>query len=187
MIYEGCEILTAHYRDGTMGVNALRSTVPLAAGDPPIETITVFSEFEVPYLAGGRIPDSAYESGPLCLVRRGDEVGEYSAPGHPELLSDDSRLRIDTLLFFPRRQARDIHHENRCLSALLRIVRRSIGLLFESVPADERALRDVQLTALLAGPRLVPTIHQVSETDLLAGAVIAEFKALDRWAEGITT
>jgi hypothetical protein len=187
MIYEGVELVTAHLRDGTMGVNALRTSVPLAPGDPPIESVTVHSEFEINYLAGGKIPVEAYETGPLVLVRRADDAGEFSAPGNPELLSNDTRLGVAILVLFPRRSARDTHHENRCCSALLRVVRRSIGMFLEDVPADARALRDVQLTALLGAPRVVPTAMAISEVDLVMGAVLLDFQALDRWAEGLTT
>lgn len=185
MIYEACELLTTHLQ-GAMGVNALRPSVPLNPLDPPIEPVTVRHEFEVPYLPGGQLPRSAYEDGPLVLVRRADDVGEFSAPGYPEILADPSRIGLAIPVFFPRRELRDPHLESRCLSALLRIVRRSIGMFFEDVPLAERHLRGVQLTALLGGIRVQPTLLAIGEADLLAGAVLLDIKATDRWAEGIS-
>lgn len=186
MIYEVVTLVTRHLQDGAMGVNALRASVPLDPLDPPIETVTVRSEFELEYLAGEEIPASAYEEGPLVLVRRGDDAGEFSAPGNPEILGAPSRVGVAILVFFPRRQQRALHQENRCLSALLRVVRRSVGLFFEDVPIADRNLRDVQITDVLAPPRMVPTMTYVSERDLLAGAVLCDLRVLDRWADGIT-
>ncbi|MHB1297292.1 MAG: hypothetical protein ACYC0B_02085 [Gemmatimonadaceae bacterium] len=186
MIYEACELLAKHLQDGAMGVNALRQSVPLDVNDPPIEFVTVKHEFEVAYLAGGRLPEGIYDSGPLVLVRSADDAGEYSAPGSPEILDDPSRVGIAIPVFFPRRRLRDLHQENRCMSALLRVVRRSVGMFFENVAVTDRDLRHVQLTGLLDGIRVVRTVALVGETDLLAGAVLMNIKALDRWAEGIT-
>lgn len=185
MIYEGCELVATHLRDGEMGVNAIRNTVPLGVNDPLIEPVTVKHEFEIAYLAGGDIPQSAYEEGPLVLVRRADDVGEFSAPGNPELLSDDERLGFAILVLFARRETRTLHLENRCLSALLRVVRRSLGMLFEDVSHDARALRGVQFVGTLAPPRVVPTIAQFGKVDLLAGAVLLDVRVTDRWASGI--
>lgn len=185
MNYEACEMVTAHLK-GPMGVNALRQSVPLHVNDPPIEPVTIRSEFEVSWLPGEPLPESAYDDGPLVLVRRGDDLGEYSAPGNPELLDNASRVGIAIPVFFPRRALRDPHLENRCMSALLRVVRRSIGMFWEDVPIADRNLRDVQLTCLLGEIRLVPTILAVSKVDVLAGAVLFDCKANDRWAEGIT-
>lgn len=188
MIYEVCEIITRHLRDGEHGVNTLRLSVPLDPNDPPLEQIvTVKSEFEFPYLPGGRIPESVYDDGPLVLVRRGDEMGEFSTPGSPEIDADRSHCAVAIPVFFPRRSARDLHQENRCLSALLRVVRRSVGALMEVIPVEQRNCRDVQLTDLVAPPRLIPTVVYVGEQDVAAGAVLLDCYVLDRWAEGITS
>lgn len=187
MIYEACAIVAAHLRDGTYGVNALRTTVPMHPTDPPIDEVTVHSEFEIAYLPQNRIPETAYATGPLVLVRRADDVGEFSPPGNPELLSEDSRLGMAICVLFPRRARRDLHEENRCLSGLLRVVRRSLGHLLEDVPLTDRVLRDVQLTGVLGGLRVVPSVVAISETDVVMGAVLVDWRALDRWAEGITS
>ncbi len=184
MINECCELLTEHLK-GPMGINVLRASVPLAANDPPLEHVTVKSEFEVSWLPGTPLPATAYEDGPLFLVRRGDDLGEFSAPGYPELLADPSRVGLAVMAFFPRRELRLPHLENRALSALLRVGRRSIGMYFEDVPIAERNLRGVQLSRLLAPVRLQPTLVRISETDVLAGALLLDAQALDRWAEGI--
>lgn len=186
MNYEACELIAKHLQDGAMGVDALRLSVPMDALDAPIEAITVKHEFEVAYLPGGRLPEGIYDAGPLVLVRSADDAGEFSAPGSPEVLSDPTRCGIAIAVFFPRRQARDLHTENRCASALLRVVRRSIGMFFEDVDITERNLRGVQLTALLDPIRIVRQVALIGETDLLAGAVLLNMKVIDRWAEGIT-
>ena len=185
MIYEVCELLATHLQDGAMGVNALRLSVPLDALDPPLEAVTVASEFELEYLAGDKIPDSGSGAGPLVLVRRGDDTGEFSAPGNPELLSNPARVGIAVLVLFPRRTIRDLHLENRCQSALLRVVRRSIGMFFEDVDYAARALRGVQIRSALS-VRVVPALALLGEQDLLAGAVLVDVDVIDRWSEGIT-
>jgi len=186
MIYEVCTLCTEHLRDGTFGVNALRTTVPLAPTDLPIEPIAVVSEFEVPYLPGASIPAEAYEQGPLLLVRRSDDVGEYSAPSAPDVMADDTRIGVDVLAFFPRRLARELHQENASLSALLRVVRRSIGHWLEDVAHADRVLRDVQVVGVHVPPRVVPINLRVGGTDLLGGALKCDLHVTDRWAEGIT-
>lgn len=187
MIYEVVTMLAQHLQDGTFGVNALRLTVPLGATDPPIEPVTVRSEFELPYVAGEEIPASAYESGPLVLVRRGDDAGEFSAPGNPEIAGLPNRVGVAVLILFPRRALRELHEENRAMSGLLRVVRRSVGHFFEDVPITARNLRDVQISDVLGPPRLVPAMTYLSEQDLLAGAVLMDLRVLDRWADGITS
>lgn len=184
MIYEACTIVAEHLK-GAMGVNMLAASVPVDPLDPPLEQVTVESEFEISWLPGTPLPATAYADGPLVLVRRADDLGEFSAPGYPEVLSDHTRLGLAVMVFFPRRELRKPHLENRCLSALLRATRRSLGMLFEDVALGDRALRHVQLSSLLTPIRLQPTLFRISETDVLAGALHLDIKAIDRWAEGI--
>lgn len=186
MIYEVCTLVAEHLRDGTYGVNNLRTSVPLAATDLPLEPVTIVSEFEVPYLPFGHVPAEAYEQGPLVLVRRSDDVGEYSVPGFPEILAGDSRIGVDLLVLFARRQSRDIQQENACLSALLRVVRRSIGFWLEDLTPADRDLRDVRVVQQLVPPRVVPTIGRISQTDLVAGTIKLDLNVTDRWAENIS-
>lgn len=186
MIHEVCERLAEHLRDAERGVAALRLSVPLPPLDTPIDVVTVKHEFEIPYVAAGEIPASAYEGGCLVLVRRGDDAGEFSAPSSPELLSKSERVPVAVVVLFSRREDRALHQENRQLSSLLRVVRRSLGLFFESVPYAERSLRDVQLTHLLAPIRVVPTMAYLGEFDLMAGALLLDVAVTDRWAELIT-
>jgi hypothetical protein len=186
MIYEACELVAAHLRDGEFSLNALRAEVPMGPVDPPIDEIVVKHEFEIEYLPQNRIPESVYGAGPLVLVRRGDDVGEFSPPGNPELLDEDARLGMAILALFPRRVSRDLHEENRCSSALLRVIRRSIGHFLEHVPVTARNLRDVQLTGLLGGIRVLPAVTLISETDLMVGAVLLDWRVNDRWADIIT-
>lgn len=187
MKYEACELLATHLR-GDMGINVLRLSVPLQPLDPPLEEVTVRSEFDLAgWMPGRPIPALAYGNGPLCLVRGGEEASNYSAAGNPEIADDATMLSLAAYLFFPRREIRQLPEENRMLSALLRVLRRSIGHFMEDVPITDRNLRDVQLTALLGPIRLVPMVTAVSELDVLAGAVFFDCKVNDRWAEGITT
>ena len=186
MIYEVCELLATHLRDATMGVNALRASVPLAVGDPALEAVTVVSEFEIPYVPGTKLPESAYRDGPLVFVRRGDDTGEFAPAGNPEVANADGRVGIAILVLYPRLQAHGLDVENRRLSATLRAVRRSIGLFFESRSHDQRALRDVQVVDLLGAVRVMPTVAAISEVDAMAGAVLLDCNVTDRWAEGIT-
>lgn len=187
MIYEVCTLLAEHLRDGTSGVNNLRTSVPLAPTDLPLEPVTIVSEFEVPYLPFAHVPSEAYEDGPLVLVRRADDLGEYSAPGAPEILGDDSRIGVDVLVLFARRQTREIQQENACLSALLRVVRRSIGIWLEDLTPAERDLREVRVIQQLVPPRLVPTIGKIGQTDLVAGVIKLDLNVTDRWAENISS
>lgn len=186
MIHEICALLTAHLREGPWGVNALRLSVPLGPTDLPIEEVTIVSEFEVPYLPGLRVPKEAFADGPLVLVRRADDVGEYSAPSAPDIMAADSRVGVDLVVFFPRRAVRALHQENQCLSALLRVVRRSLEHWLVHVPYAERTLRDVQIVGTLAPPRVVPSGVAIGEGDVVAGAIKLELDVTDRWAE-ITT
>ncbi len=189
MIYEVCELLTTHLRDGADGIDALLGSVPLAPEDPPLEAVTVVSEFEVPYLAGGKIPASAYKTGPLVLVRRADDVGEFAPPGNPDVMAEDGRCGVAVLVLYPRETNRAVHVENRRLSALLRVVRRSVGIWIEEKNSDLRDLREVHVTGVLGAIRVVPSIPMVSgedATDLVLGAVLLDLNVTDRWAEGIT-
>lgn len=186
MIYEVCELLATHLRDATMGVSALGASVPLAVGDPAVEEVTVVSEFEIPYVPGTRLPDSAFKDGPLVLVRRGDDLGEFAPAGNPEIAHEDGRVGVAILVVYPRLQAHSLDVENRRLSATLRAVRRSVGLFFESLPYEQRALREVQVVALLGAIRVVPTVAAISEVDAMAGAVLVDVNVTDRWAEGTT-
>lgn len=189
MIYEVCELLAAHLRHSTMGVDALAPAVPLALGDPALEPVTVVSEFEVDYLAGGKIPASAYKDGPLVLVRRADDVGEFAPPGNPDVMAEDSRCGVSVLALYPRVTNYAIRVENRRLSALLRVIRRSVGLWLEQAQYDARELRRVQVVNTIGPIRVVPTIQLTSgedSVDLVAGAVLLDLNVTDRWAEGIT-
>ena len=129
MIYEVCELVAAQLRDSAVGVNALVGSVPLAPADPALEPVTVKTEFEVPYLAFGRVPAAAWGAGPLVLVRRADDTGEFSMPSSPDILTDDSRCGVAILVLYPRQSDKTLDVENRRLSALLRVVRRSLGHL----------------------------------------------------------
>lgn len=186
MIYEVCELLATHLRDATHGVNALRASVPLAVGDPALEDVTVVSEFEIPYVPGVKLPDAAFADGPLVLVRRGDDTGEFAPAGNPEIAMEDGRVGIALLVVYPRLAAHGLDVENRRLSATLRAVRRSVGLFFEAIAHEARALREVQVVALLGSIRVVPTVAAISEVDAMAGAVLLDLNVTDRWAEGIT-
>lgn len=186
MIYEVCELLATHLRDATMGVNALRASVPLAVGDPALEAVSVVSEFEIPYVPGTKLPDSAFADGPLVFVRRGDDVGEFAPPGNPEILLEDGRVGVAILVLYPRLVAHGLHVENRRLSATLRAVRRSVGLWLEAVSHDQRVLRDVVVVAGLGSVRVVTTTAAISEVDAMGGAVLLDLNVTDRWAEGIT-
>lgn len=189
MIYEVCELLATHLRDGADGIDALVGSAPLAPEDPPLEAVTVVSEFEVPYLAGGKIPASAYKAGPLVLVRRADDVGEFAPPGNPDVMADDSRCGVAVLVLYPRETNHAVHVENRRLSALLRVVRRSVGHWIEQKNYESRELRGVQVVGLLGAIRVVPTLMMIGgedATDLSLGAVLLDLNTTDRWAEGIT-
>lgn len=185
MIYEVCELIATHLRDPQLGIAALSPHVPLNAGDPAVEEVMVLSEFEVDYLAGVPVPKELYATGPVVLVRRGDDVGEFSPAGNPEIAAADSRVGVAVLVLYPRETANALTTENRRLSAVLRALRASIGLFFERVPYDARELRAVQIVGLVEGStiRLVPTVAMVSERDLMAGAVLLDCAVTDRWAE----
>lgn len=186
MRYEACELLAEHLK-GEYGINALRLSVPLQANDPPLEAVTIRSEFEVSgWIPGRPLPESLYREGPLCLVRGGEEASAFSAAGNPEIVDDPSHLSLAAYLLWPRREARMLTFENRMLSGLLRAMRRSVSLFFEKVPIEERNLRDVQITALLGMIRLVPMTTAISDVDVIAGAVFFDCKVIDRWAENIT-
>lgn len=186
MIYEVCELLATHLRDGAMGVNALIGSVPLAAADPALEAVTVVSEFEIPYVPGTKLPDSAFADGPLVLVRRGDDTGEFAPAGNPEIANEDGRVGVALLVVYPRLIAHGLDVENRRLSATLRAVRRSLALLFEERPYEQRELRGVQVVSLLGAIRVVPTVAAISEVDAMAGAILLDMRITDRWAEGTT-
>lgn len=191
MIYEVVQLVAAHLRDGAMGVDALAASVPLASGDPALEAVTVTTEFEVPYLAGGRIPASAFGGGPLVLVRRADDLGEFSAPSAPEILEADGRCGVAILVLYPRNSAHALDVENRRLSALLRVVRRSLAYWLEDVPYAARELRGVQVVGPLgtSGVRVIPTIAMIGgedAVDVVAGVLQLDLNVTDRWAEGIT-
>ncbi|MBX3173275.1 MAG: hypothetical protein KF709_02630 [Gemmatimonadaceae bacterium] len=185
MIYEVCELLTTHLRDPQYGVAALSPSVPLPPGDPAVEEVTVVSEFEIDYLPGMPIPPAAYEKGPLVLVRRGDDVTEFSAPGNPEIVTADGRVGCSVLVLYPRQAIYTRQIENRRLSATLRAVRASVGLWLERIPYEERSLRGVQVVSAVAGSslRVLSTVFALSEVDTLCGAVILELQVTDRWAE----
>lgn len=185
MIHEVVERITQHLQDPTLGVNAFAPLVPRGAGTPAMETVEVVDEFTVPYLAGGTIPDALYANGPLVLVRRAHDVGEFATPGTIEVPDDDSRVGVAVLVLYPRRTQYELHLENRRLSALLRAVYASVAHLFESVAYEDRCLRDVQLVRLLGPPRLVPTVARLSEVDTMAGALLLDVSVTDRWAENI--
>lgn len=189
MIYEVVQLVAAHLRDGAMGVDALAASVPLASGDPALEAVTVTTEFEVPYLAGGRIPASAFGGGPLVLVRRADDLGEFAAPSAPEILEADGRCGVAILVLYPRDSAHSLDVENRRLSALLRVVRRSLAHWLEDVPYAARELRGVQVVGPLAGVRVIPTVAMIGgedAVDVVAGVLQLELNVTDRWAEGIS-
>ncbi len=187
MIHEVCELLALHLKDGVHGVEVLRTSVPLPPLEVPLEAVTIKHEFEIAYVSAGEIPIEAYENAPLILVRRGDDGGEFSAPGNPEISGLSERVGVAILVLFSRREARQLHEENRQLSALLRVIRRSLGHFFETVPHAERSLRDVQIVDLLAPIRVVPTMAYLGEFDLMAGAVLLDLRVTDRWAELITS
>jgi hypothetical protein len=189
MIYEVCEMVTTHLKDATRGVNALRVSVPLGGGDPALEAATIKSEFDINYLPMGRIPPTAYGAGPLVLVRRADDIGEFAPPGNPEIMSDDSRVGVAVLVLYPRQSAHSLDVENRRLSAMLRVVARSLALWIEELTLDQRTLRDVLVVSLLGAVRMVPTVTTIGgedSTDLAAGAVLMDLRVTDRWAENIT-
>jgi hypothetical protein len=189
MIYEVCELIKQHLKDPAMGIDALAPSVPLAVGDPAIEFCTIVSEFDITYLPTGSIPPSAYKDGPLVLVRRGDDIGEFAPPGNPEILEADGRIGVAILALYPRESANTLDQENRRLSALLRVIRRSCELFFQDVPIESRDLREVRIVGPLGGARLVPTVARIGgeeSVDLMAGAILLDLKVTDRWAEGIT-
>lgn len=185
MIYEVVERIRMHLADSILGVNAFAPLVPMAAGDPALEDVAVESEFSIDYLPGHELPARAYQGGPLVLVRRGDDTGEFAPPGEPEVMAQDSRVGVAILVLYPRMAAHTPQLEARRLSALLRAVALSLGHLFDSVPYEERALRQVQLVQVLAGPRLVPTIAALSQVDLMGGALLLDLSVTDQWAENI--
>lgn len=192
MIYEVCELLANHLRSGADGLDALIGSAPLAPNDPPLEAVAVVTEFEIPYVGGSKIPASVYKDGPVVLVRRGDDVGEFAPPGNPEILDADGRCGIAVLVLYPRESEHKLHVENRRLSALLRVVRRSVGLWLER-PASHatRELRGVCVVGPMAGIRLVSTVFSIGgdekyAPDLVAGALMLDLNITDRWAEGIT-
>ena len=167
MIYEVCELVAAQLRDSAVGVNALVGSVPLAPADPALEPVTVKTEFEVPYLAFGRVPAAAWGAGPLVLVRCG----------------------VAILVLYPRQSDKTLDVENRRLSALLRVVRRSLGHWLEDARYPDRELRDVQVVGPLAPIRVVPTVAMLGgedAVDVVGGAVLLELNVTDRWAEAIT-
>ncbi len=186
MIYEVCDLLATHLRDPMMGVNAVRASVPLAPGDPALEAATVVSEFEIPYVPGTKLPESAYADGPLVFVRRGDDTGEFAPAGNPEIASADGRVGVAVLVLYPRLQRHGLDVENRRLLAMLRAVRHSVGLFFELVPYAQRELRDVQVVEHMGAIRVLPTGAAISEVDAMAGVIMLDCRVTDRWAEGIT-
>lgn len=185
MIYEVVERIAQHLQDPTLGVNGFVKLVPTGAGTPAMESVAVTSEFDITYLPGGMIPVEYYANGPLVLVRRGDDVGEFAPAGNPEIMDADSRVGVAVLVLYPRQEVNALHLENRRLSALLRCVQASVAHFFESVHYDDRCLRDVQIVTLLGAPRLVPTISRISEIDVMAGALLLDLNVTDRWAENV--
>lgn len=193
MIYEVCELLATHLRHPTMGVNALAASVPLGAGDPALEEVNVASEFDAPYLPLGKIPASVFKGGPAVFVRRGDAMGEFAPPSAPEVILEDGRVQVAILALYPRESAHSLDVENRRLSALLRVIRRSVGSWFEDAPIAARVLRHVCVVGPAggAGPavRVVPLVGfpgGEDSVDVCAGTVLLDVTVTDRWAEGIT-
>lgn len=193
MIYEVCELLTTHLKHATMGVNAIAASVPLGAGDPALEDVAVASEFDAPYLPLGKIPASVFRGGPAVFVRRGDAIGEFAPPSAPEVILEDGRVQVAVLALYPREAAHSLDVENRRLSALLRVIRRSVGSWLEEVPIEARVLRHVQVVGPAGGSapavRIVPIVAfpgGEDSVDVCAGVVLLDLVVTDRWAEGIT-
>lgn len=60
--------------DGTTGVNALLASIPKDVGDTAPASVTIYDETREPWVARGTVPRAKTGTGPLLLVRAGDEV-----------------------------------------------------------------------------------------------------------------
>lgn len=190
MIYEVCEMIGTHLATHpTLGLAAMAAQVPKAVGDPSLETVSVKTEFEIPYLPLGTIPAAAYQNGPLVFVRRADDAGEFAPLSNPEVIERDGRVGIVVLVLYPRQSQNPLHIENRRCLMLVRAVARSLGAWLQELTPDDRDLREVRVIGPLEAVRISPNVSLLGgqdAVDVAMSAVMLDLKVTDRWAEGIT-
>jgi hypothetical protein len=161
--------------DGTTGVNALRTAVPLSAGWTAPPAVTVKSELTDAWVAR-EVIDQGQITGPLLLIHSTNEPRRL--PFHPAS-ERDPKPTVDVVIRYVAR-AVDSKTLVRDARLTMRCVERSIAVQVTSLLTSwtsNKATFDVP-----SGEDLDLTVP--NDSDLVVAAHVIRFPAADFWALG---
>ncbi len=174
MITETVRMLAAWWGHATYGVNALRTSVPLASGDtvpPALQLLTSVGDGRV---ARGDIP--SLESGdlPALLVTTAEQPIETVAPvvrpfPPDATVSVMARIAMST---------QDTAKAERDTSALLRALWRSTGLLWTTAAGESLRQRE-QVQLIAPAWMTLATLYESNTDTIVTGGLLLAVRVRD--------
>lgn len=170
MLLEPIRIVADWLADATYGVNALRLTVPVDAGDSQPGAVTIGDATRDGHVARGRLPDPVGTTNLIAV----DATGGVTFDGGVLTTVRDGTVPVVVRIGTPNEATEDGTRDGLYLA---RVVVQSLKVLAEAGHVDDRTRNGV---VLLDMPTLtMQPLFQPMEDQTVTAAVLATFKVRD--------